>query len=381
VSTPPEDCGPAGNLLDLPQPALEALIAELGFERYRAAQVFRWLHAKGVTSLDAMKNVPGPLREALASRMPLRGLELVEVRASGDGSAKYAFRTDDGLIIESVLMPEEDKVLARPAAATSHTSKKSSRCATISRSSTSVCLSTQAGCGLGCAFCATARLGLRRSLRAGEIVGQVHAVRRHLAEIGDARRISNLVYMGMGEPLVNLRGTLDSLAILLDPQGVDLSSRRITVSTAGVVPGIEKLGASGLGVNLAVSLNATTQAVREQLMPIARKYPLDRLLAALRAFPLQPRRRITFEYVLLAGINDTDADAKRLPQLIAGLPAKVNVIPWNGVEGCAYAPSDEARQERFAEIVRRAGYTVLTRRSRGTDIAAACGQLAGKLGG
>jgi 23S rRNA (adenine2503-C2)-methyltransferase len=341
------------DLRDLTLPELEALVADLGFPRYRAVQVFHWLHGRVVNDVSEMKNVPAALREALAPHAARAPLALVDVRASDDGSAKYAFRTWDGHVVESVLMPEEQKI--------------------------SVCLSTQAGCGLGCAFCATAALGLRRSLRPGEVTGQLHAIRRHLAATGDTRRVSNLVYMGMGEPLVNLKGTLGSLELLLHAQGSDFSSRRITVSTAGVVPGLERLGQSPHRVNLAVSLNATTQEVRARLMPIARQYPLDVLLAALRAFPLEPRRRITFEYVLLQGVNDTDADAKRLPRLVAGIPAKLNVIPWNPIAGCGFAAPDEAQVERFCEPARRAGYTVITRRSRGADIAAACGQLAGTL--
>jgi 23S rRNA (adenine2503-C2)-methyltransferase len=200
-----------------------------------------------------------------------------------------------------------------------------------------------------------------------------------LAALPAPPRISNLVYMGMGEPLVNLGGTLRSLELLMHPLGANVSSRRITVSTAGVVPGIERLARAPFVVNLAVSLNATTDAVRRRLMPITARYPLASLLRAIHAFPLPTRRRVTFEYVLVAEVNDTDEDAKRLPRLVAGIPAKFNVIALNPVEGCGFAAPPPERVERFCEILRRAGYTVVLRRSRGADIGAACGQLAGEL--
>ncbi len=326
---------------------------QLGQRRFRADQLFRWLHGQGVTSLSDMTNVAKGLRERLAEETTLTTLKTLEVADSEDGSAKLAFRTADGHIIESVLMPEDRKV--------------------------SVCLSTQVGCAMGCTFCATGELGCTRSLSAGEIADQLYRIRAWMAENDDDRRISNIVYMGMGEPLANLRGTHRSLEMIMHPLGANLSSRRITVSTAGVVPGLERVATWDFQVNLAISLNATTQAVREQLMPIARKYDLDRLFAALHAFPLEKRRRITFEYVLIAGVNDTDADAKRLPRLVAGLPSKFNVIPFNPIEGSPLKRPTPERVEAFCEPIRRAGYTVITRHSRGADISAACGQLAGRL--
>ncbi len=341
------------DLRDLTHPELEQYMVELGERRFRADQLFAWIHGRAITDLDQMTNVAKGLRQRLAAGTRLTTLQTVEVTDSEDTSAKLAFRTADGHIVESVLMPEERKI--------------------------SVCLSTQVGCAMGCAFCATAGLGLTRSLTAGEIVDQLYRIRAWLHDQGDDRRVSNIVYMGMGEPLANLRQTKRSLEMLMHPLGANLSSRRITVSTAGVVPSLERMATWDFQVNLAISLNATTQEVRERLMPIARKYSLERLLAALRAFPLEKRRRITFEYVLIAGVNDTLADAARLPRLVAGIPCKFNIIPVNAIDGSDFAPPDSDRLDAFCEPIRRAGYTVITRHSRGADISAACGQLAGRL--
>jgi len=341
------------DLRDLTHPELEQYVEQLGERRFRADQLFGWLHGQGITDLDQMTNVAQGLRRRLAAETRLTTLQTVEVADSADGSAKLAFRTADDHLVETVVMPEERKV--------------------------SVCLSTQVGCAMGCSFCATAGLGLCRSLTAGEIADQLYRIRAWMQDQGDDRRISNIVYMGMGEPLANLRHTRRSLEMIMHPLGANLSSRRITVSTAGVVPGLERLASWDFQVNLAVSLNATTQAVRQRLMPIARKYPLDRLFAALRAFPLEKRRRITFEYVLIDGVNDTAEDAARLPRLVAGLPSKFNIIPINPIDGCDFRPPDPDQVEAFCAPIRRAGYTVITRHSRGADISAACGQLAGRL--
>lgn len=353
-TTPPSG-DPRPDLRDLTHPELEQLVGGLGESRFRADQIFRWIHARGASSFEDMTDLGKALRQRLARAARLDTLEHIETVSSGDGSAKLAFRTVDGRIVESVLMPEDRKV--------------------------SVCLSTQVGCGMGCVFCATARLGLGRSLTAGEIADQLYRVRAHLEATGDERRISNIVYMGMGEPLANVRGTLRSLEILLHALGANLSTRRITVSTAGVLPGLARLAAAPFQVNLAVSLNATTQEVRARLMPIAHKYPLDALLAAVRAYPLEKRRRVTWEYVLIRGVNDTEEDARRLPRLVAGIPSKFNVIAHNPIEGCELRPPPPEAVEAFCEPARRAGYTVMLRQSRGADVAAACGQLAGRLRG
>ncbi|MFH2010623.1 MAG: 23S rRNA (adenine(2503)-C(2))-methyltransferase RlmN [bacterium] len=341
------------DLRDQTHAELERLVQDWGERRFRADQLFRWIHGHGITALDELTDIAKDLRDRLAERTTLTTLELVEVADSDDGSAKLAFRTSDDQLVESVLMPEDRKV--------------------------SVCLSTQVGCGMGCRFCATAGLGLHRSLTAGEIVDQLYRIRTRMRAQQDDRRISNIVYMGMGEPLANLSNTQRSLEMLMHPLGANLSSRRITISTAGVIPGLRRLAAWPHQVNLAVSLNATTQEIRAKIMPVAEKFPLDELMAELRSFPLEKRRRITFEYVLIEDLNDSDEDARRLPRLVAGIPCKFNIIPFNPVDGCEFRPPAPERLELFCEPIRRAGYTVLTRHSRGADISAACGQLAGRL--
>ncbi len=341
------------DLRSLTYPELEELVLSMGERRFRAEQLFRWLHGQGITRLDQMTNVSRELRARLGQETTLTTLRPLEALGSADGSTKLAFATADGHVVESVLMPEERKV--------------------------SVCLSTQVGCAMGCAFCATAGLGLVRSLCAGEIVDQLYRIRAWLHQRGDTRRISNVIYMGMGEPLANLGGVRRSLEMLMHPLGANLSSRRITVSTVGLVPGIHRMATWSFQVNLAVSLNATTQATRERLMPTAKKNPIPRLLQALRAFPLEKRRRITFEYVLIADTNDSDEDAARLLRLVAPIPCKLNVIPLNPTDACNLRPPGAERVDAFCSIIRRSGCTVITRNSRGSDIGAACGQLAGRL--
>jgi 23S rRNA (adenine2503-C2)-methyltransferase len=248
------------------------------------------------------------------------------------------------------------------------------------------CISSQVGCALDCTFCATATLGFGRQLTAGEIVDQVYRARRLVAALPDddptrragADHVTNLVFMGMGEPLHNYRNLVRALAILTDERGAALSRRRITVSTAGLVPGIEKLAREPLQVNLAVSLNATTDEVRDRLMPINRKWPIAALLQAVRRIPLDRRRRVTFEYVLLDGVNDSDGDAARLAALVTGIPSKVNLIPWNPHPLAPYRRPPDARVHAFQEALKERGLAVYVRRSRGDDIDAACGQLAAR---
>lgn len=349
------DTAPAPDLRSLTHPEMESFVGSLGESRYRADQLFRWIHSRGAASFEDMTDLGKALRTRLESVARLDTLRPLEIVTSADGSVKIAFATRDHRVVESVLMPEDRKV--------------------------SVCLSSQVGCGMGCAFCATARLGLGRSLTAGEIVDQLYRIRAHLHQTGDDRRISNVVYMGMGEPLANLQGTLRSLEILMHPLGANLSSRRITLSTVGLVPGLARLAQAGVQVNLAISLNATTQETRARLMPVAAKNPLSELLAAVRAYPLEKRRRITWEYVLIAGENDSPEDARRLGRIMAGIPSKVNVIAWNPVEGCAFRPPTPQGVDAFCEAVRKQGFPVMLRQSRGADVAAACGQLAGRLVG
>jgi 23S rRNA (adenine2503-C2)-methyltransferase len=338
------------NLRALPRDELRRLVGELDPARYRADQVWKWLHARGATGWDDMSDVPKGLRARLAETVALETLAVEKVQRSVDGSCKLRLRTRDGKAIESVLIPDGDKLTQ--------------------------CISSQVGCALDCSFCATATMGLHRNLDAGEIVDQVYRARALLATEEPSRRITNLVYMGMGEPLHNYLEVVRSLAILTDADGANLSHRRITVSTVGLVPGIDRLGREAVQVNLAISLNATTDAIRDTLMPVNRKYPIAALLAAVRRYPLERRRRVTFEYVLLAGVNDSLADAARLAELLGDIRCKVNLIPWNPHPHAPYQRPAADAIEAFQNEVKRRGLPAYLRTPRGADIDAACGQLA-----
>jgi 23S rRNA (adenine2503-C2)-methyltransferase len=326
-------------------------VAAAGAPKYRAEQIFRWLHGQPIETLDEMTNVPAALRDALERDYRLTPLAQELVQTAQDGTRKLRFRTHDGRAIESVLIPDEDPV----------------------RNKLTLCISSQVGCALDCRFCATATLGFGRHLGAGEIVTQVYR-----ATALASRRPTNLVFMGMGEPLHNFDNVSRALALLEHPWGAGFSPRRLTVSTAGLVPGIEKLGALSPAPNLAISLNATTDEVRDRIMPINKKWPIARLLDAARRFPLSHGRRVTFEYVLLAGVNDSDADADRLPRLLRGIPAKVNLIPWNPFQGPEFQRPSAERIRTFQERLRMADVAVYIRSPRGDDIDAACGQLAAR---
>ncbi|MCC6749781.1 MAG: 23S rRNA (adenine(2503)-C(2))-methyltransferase RlmN [Deltaproteobacteria bacterium] len=337
------------HLRDLTLPELESWAEAQGLPRYRAAQLFTWVHRSGLTSTEGMTNLSKELRARLAEQCDLSGLAVDAVLTSEDGTRKLRLRCADGQAVEAVLIPAEDKL--------------------------TLCISTQAGCALGCRFCATATMGLRRNLSAGEIVDQVYRAQSLL--VGD-ERLTNLVYMGMGEPLANLADVLRSVEILGTEAGASFSPRRITISTAGLVPGIAELGRRVPGIGLAISLHATTDELRSQLMPINRRWPLAELLRVVREFPLPRRRRVTFEYLLLRGLNDAPADAKRLVRLLDGIPAKVNLLAYNPcrTDQPDLQRPDEGTVEEFAELLREKGLNATVRRSRGLDIAAACGQLA-----
>ena len=339
------------HLRSLTPAELAARATAAGEPAYRGEQLFRWLHGRGVEATGEMSNVPRELREELERDAPLAPLGLELVQEARDGTRKLRFRTHDGRAIESVLIPDDKE----------------------GRDKLTLCVSSQVGCAIDCQFCATATLGFGRHLAAGEIVEQVYRATK-LA----GRRPTNLVFMGMGEPLHNFDNVARALGLLEHPWGAAFSPRRITVSTAGLVPGIEKLGALTPAPNLAISLNATTDEVRDRLMPINRRYPLAALLEAARRFPLAHGRRVTFEYVLLAGVNDADADADRLPRLLRGIPTKVNLIPWNGFAGPDFARPAAERIRTFQERVRAGGLAVYIRTPRGDDIDAACGQLAAR---
>jgi 23S rRNA (adenine2503-C2)-methyltransferase len=331
---------------------LEALVAALGEKPFRARQLFRWLHRNGAAALEEMSDLPRPFRAALAARASLATLARASEQRSVDGTIKWTWRTGDGRLIESVYMPETDRK--------------------------TLCVSSQVGCALGCTFCMTGTMGLARNLTTGEIVDQVHRANRRLVELGEGpapRPLTNLVFMGMGEPLHNFDRLKAALDLLLDEDGPNFSHRHVTVSTSGLVPVMRRLGEE-TRVKLAVSLNATTDAQRDALMPVNRRWPIGELLAACRSFPMKQGRRITFEYVLLGGVNDTDADAGRLARLVAGIPAKVNLIPYNDNPGLGFRAPAPERVEAFHRILLDRNVTAVIRKNRGGDIAAACGQLA-----
>jgi 23S rRNA (adenine2503-C2)-methyltransferase len=383
------------DLRDLTHDETRAFAGELGVEPYRGDQIFRWVHARRVGEIEAMTDLGKALRARVAEAAEVRSLAIDTEQVSRDGTRKLRLRTDDGRMIETVLIPDgdaaapDDDLDDETAAEPEHLQ----HALFPKRPKLTQCVSSQVGCALDCSFCATAKLGFGRQLTAGEIVDQVYRAQDIVASLDDADptrkagadHVTNLVFMGMGEPLHNYKNLLRALEILTDPAGADFSRRRITVSTAGLVPGIEKLAAetkTALRVNLAVSLNATTDEQRDVLMPINKKWNIARLLEAVRKFPLEKRRRVTFEYVLLDGVNDSDADAERLPKLLRGIPSKVNLIPWNPHEltdgSIPYRRPSDARVRAFQEALKARGLAVYVRRPRGDDIDAACGQLAAK---
>jgi 23S rRNA (adenine2503-C2)-methyltransferase len=339
---------------DLSRAELAAWCAAVGEAPYRATQILAWAHRRGAGSFDAMSSLPRALRAKLAADFTIGRLVPAVIADASDGTRKLLFRLagDRPAAIESVLIPQFER-------------------ADGARDRLTLCLSSQAGCGMGCAFCATARMNLIRNLTPAEIVGQVRAGRALAAP----RAVTNIVFMGMGEPLANFEAVTTAIEILTAEWGYAVSPRRITVSTVGLVPAIARLVAE-TRVNLAVSLTATTDAQRARLMPVNRRWPLAALLDACRALPLPRRKRITFEYVLLADENDADADARRLVGLLHGLRSKVNLIPFNPFPGAGFRPSPRERIERFQTILRERGLNATVRESRGQDIQAACGQLA-----
>jgi 23S rRNA (adenine2503-C2)-methyltransferase len=325
---------------------MENLAESLGAPRYRGRQFAQWIYAKGVTDLEAMSDLPKDLRAALAARAAVHLPEVERRTPSQDGSQKLVLRYEDGARVQAVLMPDGERL--------------------------TLCVSTQVGCGFGCAFCFTGTMGLERNLSAGEIVAQVMVARAGLAA---GERLTHIVYMGMGEPLANYTATVKSLRLLTDPQAFGFSPRRITVSTVGLVGGIERLARENLRVNLAISLHATSNEIRDRIMPVNRGFAIEELLAACRRFPLPFRQRMTFEYVLLDGVNDAPEDARRLVKLLKGIRAKINLIPFNDWEGSGFARPPLARILAFQALLLEHGITATIRWSKGEDIGAACGQL------
>jgi 23S rRNA (adenine2503-C2)-methyltransferase len=344
------------DLRSLPQVLLGTLLASIGERPFRARQVYRWLHRNGAAALDDMTDLPRTLRDTLRKRARLTTLERALEQRSVDGTIKWSWRTADGKLVESVYMPELDRK--------------------------TLCVSSQVGCAVGCTFCLTGTMGLARNLTPGEIVDQVHRANRRLVELGEGegpRPLTNLVFMGMGEPLANYRNLKVALDLLLSEDGPNFSHRHVTVSTSGLVPVMRRLGEE-TQVKLAVSLNATTDAQRDLLMPINRRHPLAELLRACREFPMKQGRRITFEYVLLGGVNDTLEDAERLARLLRGVPSKVNLIPYNENPGLGFTAPAPEQVDRFRDVLLERNVTAVIRRNRGADISAACGQLAAEGG-
>ena len=337
----------ATNLLELTPDEIVALVEGLGEPAYRGRQLATWVYVKGVADFGAMTNLPRDLRERLATLAVVAPPEVVARHVSRDGSVKLELGLADGRRVQSVVMPDGDRL--------------------------TLCVSTQVGCGFACAFCLTGTMGLERNLTAGEIVGQAWAAR---ASLEPDARLTHVVFMGMGEPLANYAATVKSLRVLVAPLGFGFSPRRITVSTVGLVKGLERLAKENLRVNLAVSLHAPTDETRSRLMPVNRGWGLDDLLAACRRFPLPVRQRMTFEYTLLDGVNDSAEDARRLARRLAGIRAKVNLIPFNEWPGSAFRRPAPERILGFQRVLLDAGLTATIRWSKGEDVGAACGQLA-----
>src|SRR4051812_14007857 len=325
---------------------LEQALDAIGQPHFHARQLFQWIHKRGVTDFGEMTDLGRDLRTALAAHLRVATPDVVRREQSTDGTTKFLLRLDDGQLVESVFIPDT------PA--------------------NTFCLSTQVGCAMRCGFCLTGRMGIVRNLTAGEVVGQVRVLAREL-DLLQAR--FNIVLMGMGEPLHNYDATMKALRILADELGLAVSPRRVTLSTVGVLPALERLATEPLMPNLAISLHATTEDLRDMLVPINRKYGLKELLDACRRFPIKRRARITFEYVMLKNVNDRDEDARRLVRLLHGIKAKVNLLPLNEAPGIPFERPDDARVNRFAQIVAERGLVVSVRKSRGRDIRAACGQL------
>jgi len=334
------------DIKDWHRSALKEWLKARGEAAYRADQIWRWIYRDQVDRFEAMSNLSKHLRAALTESFTIGRLGLEAHEVAGDGAQKFLFRLSDGHCIESVLIPEPRHF--------------------------TLCLSSQVGCAQNCRFCFTATGGWQRNLTLGEILAQVRDIRK---DLGAPETLTNIVFMGMGEPLANYANVVEAIGLLTDNKtGFGFSRRKITVSTAGLVPEMDALGRD-TDVSLAVSLNATDNATRSQLMPINRRYPLEVLLAACQRYPLRPHRRITFEYILMADINDRPEDARRLAALLRPIRAKINLIPFNEHEGCRFRRPAEAVIERFQQLLMAQGYTVIVRHSKGREISAACGQL------
>lgn len=337
---------PLTDVAEVELPELERALAELGRPKFHARQIFQWVYRRGVTDFGEMTDLGRDLRAQLIQQFTIGTSDVVRRETSTDGTTKFLVRLQDGKLIESVCIPDSP----------GHT----------------FCLSTQVGCAMKCAFCLTGRMGLDRNLTAGEIAGQVRILTR---ELGLLEHPFNIVLMGMGEPLHNYEATMKALRMLADDHGLGVSPRRVTLSTVGVLPALERLATEPFMPNLAISLHSTTEEQRDLLVPINRKYGIEELVDACRRFPIKRRQRITFEYVMLKNVNDSPEDARRLVRLLSGIKAKVNLLPLNEAAGIPFDRPSDAAVSRFAKILAERGVTVSVRKSRGRDIRAACGQL------
>ena len=337
------------DLKNLSPSELVEFLRAFGKERYQSVQILRWLYQKGVQSFDEMTNLSKKFRQELSQVSFISFLRPVRVEEARDGTRKFLFQLKDGNRIESVLIPDKARL--------------------------TLCLSTQVGCAFGCRFCLTGKTGWKRDLLVSEILNQILAVRKMLPE---KTSITNIVLMGMGEPLANYKNTLTATALMAHPEAFKFSSRRITLSTVGLLPELEDLSKEKTQFRLAISLNASDEETRTYLMPVNRRYPLNKILALCRRYPLRPRVRITFEYVMVEGINDSSEDAKRLLRILRGIPSKVNLIPLNEAPEIPFNKPSEERVKRFQEILLEGGLTAIVRKSKGREISAACGQLQAK---
>ncbi len=337
------------NIKSLNLPELKQKLDELGMEGFRSQQIKQWLYQKQVSSFEEMTNLGKTYRALLEEHFTIDRLPITRVQVSEDGTRKYLLQLEDGKVVEAVFIPADGR--------------------------NTLCVSSQVGCAMDCQFCLTAAMGFKRNLSVYEIVEQIGAVVRDLQSNGDERRLSNLVFMGMGEPLLNTKNLYPALDLLQDPFCYNFSRQHITVSTSGIATEVEKFGDQTL-VKLAISLNATTDKVRDEIMPINKKFPLQRLLEACQDMNLPKRNRITFEYVMLHDVNDTLEDAHRLVKILSHLKAKVNLIPFNEFPGSSYKRPSDDWIHKFQKILLDAGYVANIRKSRGRDILGACGQLA-----
>ncbi len=338
---------PLPNLLDFTLEEMEVLISSLGKEKFRARQIMKWLHQKGSVSFAEMTTLSRDFRDKLAEISRIQRPQIIKVQKSKDGTKKALLRLEDGLFIESVLIPGKNHW--------------------------TICISTQAGCAMGCEFCLTGRWGLKRNLQPAEIVGQLIALRQ---ETPEGLNIKNIVMMGMGEPLANYKNTLKAINILTCDFGLGISNRKITISTCGLAPQIIQLG-KDICINLAVSLNAPDDRTRNELMPVNKKYPLKALLNACRQYPMPGRRLLTFEYILIDGVNSSVHNAEKLANLLKGQRCKINLIVLNEIPGSSFKAPPPEEVEAFQKLLIKKHYTTMIRKSRGSDILAACGQLSG----